>query len=289
MKMSIGNALSEGAQVLGAAGIFEARMEAMFLISRVLGRDRTFVFAHPEVPLTDDELQAFRQFVARRAAGEPFQHITGHQEFFKFDFEVTPDVLVPRPETELIVEAALDVLGNDQAPVIADIGTGSGCIVISLLHEISHARAVGTDISLKALGVARRNAERHGVIDRLALVQADSLSAFEIRPRFSIVVANPPYIRADEISSLQREVRDHEPLAALVSGADGLSHIRTLVRDAPSFLLIGGYLVFEIGNGQRAAVEKMIDLDVWKLIEIRNDLQNIPRTVVLRKRYATGD
>lgn len=284
MKVSIGRAVAEGAQVLGTAGISEPRMEAGSLLSHVLGRDRTFIISHVEDQVTDNQLQTFRQFLDRRAAGEPLQHITGHQEFFKLDFEVTPEVLIPRPETELIVEAALKFLRGDQAPFLLDIGTGSGCIVIALLHEISNARAIGTDISLNALRVARRNAERHAVIKRLDLVQADGVSAFEAGPGFSIAVANPPYVTAGEIASLQREVRNHEPRAALVSGADGLSHIRRLLRDVPSCLGGGGYFVFEIGLGQRAAVEELINFHVWTLIEIRNDLQDIPRTLVLQKR-----
>jgi release factor glutamine methyltransferase len=284
MKISIGRAVSEGAQVLGAAGISEPRMEAGSLLGHVLGRDRTFIISHVEDQVTDNQWQTFRQFLDRRAAGEPLQHITGHQEFFKLDFEVTPKVLIPRPETELIVEAALQFLRGDQAPFILDIGTGSGCIAIALLHEISSARAIGTDISLNALRVARRNAERHAVSKRLDLVQADWVSAFEAGGSFSIVVANPPYVTAGEIAGLHREVRNHEPLAALVSGADGLSHIRRLLTDVPSCLGHGGYFVFEIGLGQRAAAEGLINFDVWNLIEIRNDLQDIPRTLILQKR-----
>ena len=284
MKISIGKAIAEGAQVLGAAGISEPRMEAGSLLSHVLGRDRTFIISHVEDQVTDNQWLTFRQFLDRRTAGEPLQHITGHQEFFKLDFEVTREVLIPRPETELIVEAALQFPRDEQAPFILDIGTGSGCIVIALLHEISIARAIATDISSNALRVARRNAERHGVIKRLDLVQTDCISAFGAGPSFSIVVANPPYVTAGEIAGLQREVRDHEPLTALVSGADGLSHIRRLLSDVPSCLSDGGYLVFEIGLGQRGAVEELINFDVWDLIEIRNDLQDIPRTVVLQKR-----
>lgn len=259
-------------------------MEAGSLLSHVLDRDRAFIISHVEDQVSDNQWQTYRQFLDRRASGEPLQHITGHQEFFKLDFEVNPEVLIPRPETELIVEAALQFLKGNQAPFMLDIGTGSGCIVIALLHEISSARAIGTDISLNALRVARRNAERHAVIKRLDLVQADCVSAFEAGRSFSIVVANPPYVTAGEIAGLQREVRNHEPLAALVSGADGLSHIRRLLNDVPSCLSDGGHFVFEIGLGQRAAVEGLINFDVWKLIEIRSDLQDIPRTLVLQKR-----
>jgi len=284
MKTSIGNAVNKGAQVLSAAGINDARMEAALLLAHVLGRDRTFIIAHAEDELTENQRQTLQECLVRRAGGEPFQYIAGHQEFFKLDFEVSRDVLIPRPETEILVEAALEVLRNHQAPRIADIGTGSGCIVISLLHEVSKARAVALDISWNALRVARRNAARHDVIERLNLIQADGFSAFREQPDFSLVVSNPPYIAENEVKDLQREVRDHEPLSALVSGADGLSHIRALVHDSPSVLRPDGFLIFEIGFGQRDAVEKLIDDEIWRFVEVRNDLQNIPRTVVLQKR-----
>lgn len=284
MKTSIGNAAKEGARVLSAAGIEQARAEATSLLGHVLGRDRAFIIAHDADELTGIQTQTFQECLARRAAGEPFQHIVGHQEFFKLDFEVNRDVLIPRPETEILVEAALEVLKHDREPLIADIGTGSGCIVISLLHEVSRARAVAVDISLNALRVARRNAVRHGVLERLNLIHADGSSAFRQQSEFSLVVSNPPYIAEHEVNELQREVRDHEPLSALVSGADGLAHIHALVHDSPSVLRPGGFLIFEIGFGQQDAVEKLVDAEVWNLVEVKTDLQNIPRTVVLQKR-----
>jgi release factor glutamine methyltransferase len=284
MKISIGNAITSGAQALTAAGIEPARTEAASLMSHVVERDRAFILTHPEQLLTEIQLQAFRQCVDRRAAGEPLQYITGHQEFFKLDFQVTPDVLIPRPETEIIVEAALDISRGKPSPLIAEIGTGSGCVIVSILHELPDATALATDISGKALRVARGNAERHHVGDRLAMVQANCFEAFAPVPIFSLIVSNPPYIPEDEMTDLQREVRDYEPTAALVSGADGLSHIRRLLHEAPSFVQRHGYFVFEIGFGQRDAVEALVDSDVWNLVEIRTDLQSIPRTVVLQKR-----
>jgi release factor glutamine methyltransferase len=281
---SFREALAEAALHFGAAGIIDARMEATSLLSHLLGRDRTFVIAHGEDFLTGDQLIDFRQLVSRRANHEPLQYITGHQEFFKLDFSVTPDVLIPRPETEIIVEAALELLKANDPALIADLGTGSGCIVISLLHELPNARAVAADISDKALAVASTNAQMHGVNDRLTLVESDLFSAFAPDEEFSVIVSNPPYVAAGEIAGLQSEVRDHEPLSALVSGDDGLSHIRTLMEQAPAFLLDGGHLIFEIGFGQSKAVERLIDERIWTLIEIRKDLQGIPRTFILQKR-----
>ena len=188
-------------------------------------------------------------------------------------------MLIPRPETELIVEIGLKLLPGTPAPLIADIGTGSGCLAISLLHELADARAIATDISGAALRLARRNADRHGVTDRLMLIESDCFSSLEQGKRFSLIVSNPPYVGEDDLKNLPREVRDYEPRTALVSGADGLSSIRRLLSEGPSFLCSGG--VFEIGFGQSEAVKQLIDSRVWRLLEICSDLQNIPRTVVL--------
>ncbi len=281
MTISIANATTLGARLLDAAGVGDSRMEAGSLLAHVLGRDRTFIIAHAEDPLTDEQMGLFRRFVGRRAQGEPLQYITGLQEFFKLEFEVTPDVLIPRPETEIIVETARELLRDEARPFMADIGTGSGCIVISLLNELPEARAVAADTSPLALRVARRNAERHGVIDRLMLMESDCLSALEPAGQFSLIASNPPYISDNERNAMQREVL-YEPAAALFAGPDGLAIIRRLLRDSSLFLQREGYLVFEIGFAQHEAVKNLIDRDVWKLLEIREDLQHLPRTVVLQ-------
>ena len=284
MNGSIGKTLKEATAALQAAQISEPRKEAVTLLMHTLNRDRAYVIAHPERELTDNEDHLFRDVVRRRASREPLQYITGVQEFFNLNFEVTPAVLIPRPETELIVEAALNLLKSEDTPLIADIGTGSGCIAISLLHQMPGAHAVGIDISWNALDVARRNGERHRVLGRFALEQADGLSALRRSPTFSAIVSNPPYIQTNEIPSLQPEVRDYEPLSALVAGDDGLSHIRILVRDAAACLQPGGYLIFEIGFDQSDAVKALLDLTTWDLIEVKEDLQHIPRAFVLRKK-----
>lgn len=284
MNSSIGKIVGEATTALQTAKITEPRMEAVSLLTHALNVDRAFVIAHAERELTVTEAQRFREFVRRRASREPLQYITGVQEFFNLKFEVTPEVLIPRPETELVVETALDLLNSTEAPIIADVGAGSGCIAISLLHEMPRAHAIGIDISSNALAVARRNAKRHGVSDRLAFAQADGVSPFRRHPIFSAIVSNPPYIPADQIDNLQPEVRDHEPLSALVAGDDGLSHIRLLVRDAAHHLQTGGYVIFEIGFDQSEAVQALVNQTTWELVGIKNDLQKIPRVFVLRKK-----
>ena len=280
---SIANTVVEGAQRLGEAAVTEARRDAVSLLAHVLGRSRSFLIAHANNTVTEEELRAFRSVIERRADGEPVQYITGHQEFFKLDFEVTPAVLIPRPETEFIVEIALELMRDDSKPMFADIGTGSGCIAISMLHEMGAARAVATDVSVAALAVAQRNAERHRVADRLELLESDCFSAMDAIGAFSLIASNPPYVANDEFKDLQTEVR-YEPRAALAGGPDGLSVIRRLLVQARPFLRSGGHFVFEVGFGQSEAVEQVIDPRVWKVLEIRRDLQQIPRTFVLQGR-----
>ena len=284
MGFSINAAIFQGTEILREAGIAEARREAGSLLAHVLGRDRSFVIMHADDLLTSEQTQTFRSFTARRAKGEPLQYIVGHQEFFKLDFQVTLDVLIPRPETEIIVETALELLKNESEPFFADVGTGSGCIAISLLHGLAEGRGIATDVSAAALRVARLNAERHGVSNRLRLIESDYFSAVDRRRRFSLIASNPPYIAEAEWETLPREVRDHEPRSALVSGPDGLADIRCLLDEAPSFLRSHGYFVFEIGFNQSASVYRMIERDTWDLLGIRSDLRGIPRTVVLRKK-----
>lgn len=277
---SIANALGEGTQRLQEA-VPEARRHAGSLLAHVLGRDRSFLIAHADEAVTEEEFRSFQFLIERRAGGEPMQYITGHQEFFKLDFEVGPAVLIPRPETELIVEAALEILRDEPEPRIVDVGTGSGCLVISLLHQLSAARGLATDVSVPALQVAQRNAQRHGVNDRLALVGSDCFSGLRADGSVDLMVSNPPYVSDEEMNGLQREVR-YEPAAALAGGPDGLSVIQRLLLGARPFLHSGGHFVFEIGFGQSEAMEQLIDRHVWKLIEIRKDLQGIPRTFVLQ-------
>jgi release factor glutamine methyltransferase len=281
MTLSIERTIQEGAKILQDAVVDESRREAVSLLAHVLGRDRSFLIAHSDESLPDEQYQTFKSLITRRSQGEPLQYLTGHREFFKLDFEVSPDVLIPRPETELIVEAAIELCKAEPAPVIADIGTGSGCIAISLLHELGNAVAVGADISVAALHLAQRNAERHGVQERLTLVQSDCFAAVPDTKPFSLIASNPPYVSDEEIEHLGREVR-FEPRAALAGGPDGLSVIRRLLSEARRFIRPQGYLVFEIGFGQSEAVEQLIERPVWKLLEIRKDLQGIPRTFVLQ-------
>ena len=289
MPTSIAEAILQGAHDLRKAGVSEARRDAGSLLAHVIGRDRTFILSHADDPISEEQLEKFRKTLEWRAGGEPLQYITGHQEFFGLDFEVISDVLIPRPETELLVETALRLVSNrEAAPIICDVGTGSGCIAVTLLHELPHAQGMAIDISPAAIEVAKRNASRHSVSERLEFVVSDCFAALNRKdPLFDLVVSNPPYIAVGELEGLQREVRDYEPHLALEAGADGLSIIRRLLGDAGAYLKPGGHFLFEIGFDQREAVDSLIgplvSRGVWRLLDVYLDLQGIPRTVALHK------
>lgn len=283
--MNIAKALLEASLILRKAGVPEERREAASLLSHAISKDRTFLISRAEYELSAEELENFRKGVERRAKGEPLQYITGQQDFYGRVFRVSPAVLIPRPETELLVEAALQVLSDsDTAASVCDVGTGSGCIAITLLCERTNLRAMALDISPEALELAKENAIEMGVNDRLTVVLSDCFSSLPdgVAP-FELIVSNPPYVSAGVVTGLQREVRDHEPMVALSPGLDGLSIIRRLIDEAPRFLRSDGYLLLEIGFDQSAAVEHLVDRRTWHLIDIRPDLQGIPRIVILRK------
>jgi release factor glutamine methyltransferase len=267
--------LTWGADELRRAGVPQERATASLLLAHALGVDRVYVIAYPEREITPEEAAAYRKAVARRAAGVPFQQITGVQEFYGLEFEVTPDVLIPRSETEAIVEIA-EILWRGAGRVI-DVGTGSGCLAVTLALRLERARVFAIDTSERALGVARQNARRHGA--RVELVRADLLGA--ITGSCDLVAANLPYVPDAEIAGLQREVRDHEPRAALAGGVDGLDLYRRLLPEARRVLAPGGHLICEIGQGQAAILEEIARASGLRIVELHEDLQGIPRMLVL--------
>ena len=283
MTISIAEAILQGANKLRKAGVPEARREAGSLLAFLLDKDRTFILSHADDPISGEQEMLFHEFLDARAQGEPAQYITGRQDFFGLEFEVTPDVLIPRPETELLVEAAIKIVRSEEKVSFCDVGTGSGCIAITLLTRLPLAFAIAVDVSTAALDIAKRNAARHRVTDRVEFLLSDCFDSIP-QQSFDLIVSNPPYVAEDAVATLQREVRDFEPRIALTAGGDGLDVIRRLVRDARDYLKPGGHLLFEIGFDQHEAVGGLIDAQVWEMLDIHQDLQGIPRTVALRKR-----
>ncbi|MEP6741445.1 MAG: peptide chain release factor N(5)-glutamine methyltransferase [bacterium] len=285
MDTSIAQAILHGANKLRKAGVPDERREAGSLLMYVLDRDRSYILAHAEDQLTDEQVEKFADSLEARSQGKPLQYITGRQEFFGLEFEVTSDVLIPRPETELLIEAALALVSPNESPFICDVGTGSGCIVVTLLKKLVSARGIALDISEAALAVAERNAIRHSVHERISFIASDCFAGLEpaVDPGFDLIVSNPPYVAERAINGLQREVRDFEPRIALTAGEDGLSVIRRLLIEGPDYLKSGGLLIFEMGFDQYEAVNDLIAPNQWKLLEIYDDLQGIPRTVALMK------
>lgn len=263
-----------------------ARRDAETLLAYALGSERTWVLAHPEAELDTADAEVFFEFAGRRDTGEPLQYITGVQEFYGLELQVTPDVLIPRPETEHLVEAVLAWAATQPGTLrIADIGTGSGAIAIALAAHLPSAALIATDISPSALAVARNNAERLGFGKRIRFVQGDLLSGVDAEiaagMRFDVVASNPPYIPAGDAAEMQREVVAHEPHTALFAGELGLDVYQRLIPAAQSALRDGGLLAMEIGFGQRHALEQL--LIGWTDVRFVDDYANIPRIVLAEK------
>lgn len=278
--MNIAESLAFAAASLEASGVAESRREAASLLTFVLARPGSFLIAHPEYELNDSELTGFEECVRRRSNREPFQYITGTQEFFGLEFRVTRDVLIPRPETEVLVEAAIEVLGSLKSPHFLEIGVGSGCISISILHSVIDAQAVAVDVSSGALRIAMENAHIHGVSERLRLRERDLFDG--LNEKFDMIVSNPPYIPDLDIGQLQPEVRTFEPHSALAGGSDGLDIIKRIVDGAPGHLKPGGSLLLEIGFGEADAVELLFRTPYWLECRLLPDLQGIPRIIIAK-------
>ena len=273
---SIREQLLFGFESLSGADVAEPAREASLLLQFALARDKTFLVAHPEYDLTEAEEKLYLSVLERRANHEPYQYIIGRQEFYGLDFIVTPDVLIPRPETEILVEEAIRLMRENGWKRFFEIGVGSGCIAVSILKNVLNVTAVGGDISLEALDVAHRNAETHDVLDRLALKLSNIFADIDTE-KFDLIVSNPPYVPLTDISGLQAEVRDHEPHVALTDGGDGLSIVREIVNGAKDRLRHRGVLLIEIGWDQSERVKAMFELNEWTPVQFLPDLQGIPR------------
>jgi len=275
--MTLRNAIDESAQSI-------ARRDSEVLLTHILGCNRAWLLAHSDDPLAVEHLAQLRTLTARRAAHEPLQHLTGEQEFFGFTLRVTPDTLIPRPETELLVETVLNSIPDKSASIkILDVGTGTGAIPIALGTHLPCAHFTSVDISPAALAIARENAVRHHVANRIHFLESDLLSALN-GETFDVVVSNPPYVAFADAPTLTPEVRDHEPHLALFGrpeqNPDGLGIYRLLIPQAHAALVPEGLLALEIGFGQGDSIRALLNANLWHNIRILDDYTGIPRVVL---------
>lgn len=282
--MTLNEALREAEAELTIAESPNPRLDSETLLLFALGRegDRAHLLTRPEQALDASIAESFRVLVRERTTGKPMQYITGHQEFWGLDFLVTPDVLIPRPETEHSVEAVTQIVRENclEAPRILDVGTGSGCIAIALASMLPDAQVLAVDISPSALSVARQNAMRNGV--KVEFVESDLLSALSGQT-FDLIVSNPPYVSTQHSDTLQKQVRDFEPPLALWAGFTGLEIYERLIPQAQAALSSGGHLVLEIGYSLEAPVHALLPASRWRNQRTIPDLQGIPRVVIASK------
>ena len=288
--MLLKQALALAVQQLESSDVGSPRLNAETLLMFVLGVNRAYLYAHPERELTGEEQARYDEVIAQRAKAIPSQYITGHQEFWGLDFEVTPDVLIPRPETEHVVEAVVDLsrhFGSEARAAlrIAEIGTGSGCIALALASEFPHAEIYATDISHPALEVAARNAVRLGLEGRVRFLEGDLLAPLldtGLAGTLDFVASNPPYVAQTELDMVQREVREFEPRTAWGGLEHGEQVYARLFPQALEALRPGGYVVVEIGYNMCDRVSALLG-ESWTATEVRPDLAGIPRVVIARK------
>lgn len=256
--MTIGQLIENSAKAFESRDLATPRLDAEVLLASYLRKDRTWLYTHPERDMNAAEVEGFSRWMARRLRGEPVAYIVGHKEFWSLDFAVDPRVLIPRPDTEVLVEEVLAVLDSDRVsrPEILDLGTGSGAIAVALAHERSDARITATDISREALAVALENAGRHGVASRITFLEGNLFEP--VTGNFDVIVSNPPYIDAGDYDRLSVEVRSFEPREALLAGEGGLDRYAAIVPQAAFRLKPGGWLLLEIGDGQKDELDRLL-------------------------------
>lgn len=286
MGVTILEVIQKSADYLQRHGVPAPRLQAECLLAHVLRQPRLQLYLQHDRPVPPAALDALRPLLRRRAAREPLQHLVGTVAFADFELQVTPQALIPRPETELLLDHARRWLAGRLAqpdaplqPELLDWGTGSGCLAIGLARQFPHARVTAIDLSAEALSLARQNAEKNGVGARITWVHSDGLAGLPEHSRFDLVVANPPYLPSAEIAQLEPEVREHDPRAALDGGPDGLCFYRRLAVECPAHLAAGGRLWLELGHGQAAAVSEIFSAAGWRIAALEQDYQHIERVL----------
>lgn len=285
--MRIDESLKVGIEQLEKAGVGSPRINAEVLLMHAAGCDRTALLAHPERELTAGQSAAYEAWLMERAAGKPAQYITGHQEFWGLEFLVNPSVLIPRPETELLVESAIEFAkAGPPNLTVADVGTGSGCIAVALAKELPEARIYALDNSQDALNTARRNAARNKLDERITFLHSDLLKPVsgDALPTFDLVVSNPPYVSERDFPYVMVEVRKYEPASAVFAGESGIEVYERLIPQAVAALRSGGHIILELGYDVRERVRSLLLPEHWTDTDWRKDLAGHIRAVIAKRK-----
>lgn len=287
-RWTIGRLLQWTTDYLKKSGSTSPRLDAEVLLSDARGCERIQLYTAFDEEPGDAVRNRFRDLVKRRAAGEPVAYLVGRREFYSLTFHVTPDVLIPRPETEFLVLGVLDAVKQlgitDRLVEVADVGTGSGAVAVSVAKHAANCHITAIDLNAQSLSVARKNAEQHDVADRIEFLVSDLLAEVPVPQRFDILASNPPYVAQTEMAKLSREVRDYEPRTALLGGVDGMEVISRLVAEATQRLVPGGWLLMEIGPTVEAKVLELVKADPgWIDLTVLKDLAGLPRVVKVRR------
>ncbi|QUI21931.1 peptide chain release factor N(5)-glutamine methyltransferase [Vallitalea pronyensis] len=283
MKKTIRYVLSEGIKTLQDNHITHAKIDATLLLEHLLDIDRVYVIIHDDEVITEQAYKLYRHGIMLRAKGKPLQYIIGHVAFMGLNFTVNEHVLIPRQDTEILVEEAITCIQKNKVTHILEIGTGSGCIPISLCHACPTIKVTTVDISKEAIEVAKENARQHGVEDRIAFIHSDLLQQVDKTKRYELIISNPPYIKREDIQGLMREVKDHEPMRALDGGMDGLDFYRRISTDVMEVASHRCYIFYEVGHNQSIEVKDILEERGYTHVKIIKDLAGINRVVTGEK------
>jgi release factor glutamine methyltransferase len=285
VKVTVLEVIHRSTEFLQQRSVDSPRLQIELMLGHVLGVPRLKLYLNFDRTLTEAELSRVREMVKRRGEREPLQHILGSTSFCGLDIKCSRDALVPRPETELLAEKGWRFLStfNPQPTIVLDLGTGTGCIAIAIAVHVPNARVQAVDMSCAALALARENANRHGILERIDFLEGDALTALEPDVQFDLIVSNPPYLASEEIKTLDPEVREFDPMLALDGGPEGLDFHRRIAREAPSFLKPQGKLMLEFADGQADFVKKLFAAENWIVEEIVADYSSRPRILIARR------
>jgi len=276
--VSVQDLLAKATHLLGQVGVETPLLDAEVMLSEAMGVSRTHLLAHPDCHPSASDVRRFQRWLNKRVKRVPLAYVVGHKEFYGLDFEIRRGVLIPRPETELLVDRTIQVLKGARSPVIAEIGVGSGAVAVACALSIRDARIYATDVSPVAVRMARLNAKRHGVSERVRVMQGDLFEPLA-NLAFDAVVSNPPYVPTSEIATLQPEIRNYEPREALDGGTDGMACLHRIILEARRYIKPGGFLILEVGNGQAGAIASLMKQHGYIAVQVNRDYAGVERVV----------